>query len=51
MSVLAGLLIVGIPLIMSLLWFFYWVIKLKNARKRLLSNKKADGSPKDSPLT
>jgi hypothetical protein len=33
-KLLAAFLIVGIPLLLSLSWFFYWVVKLLRASKK-----------------
>lgn len=42
MSPLAGkILIVGVPLVISLSWFAFWVIRLARAAKRL----KSSGAP------
>lgn len=44
----ARILIVGVPLLLSLSWFLYWVLKLARAARRLKSD---TGTHKDPGAT
>lgn len=39
----AKILIFGVPLALSLSWFFFWVIRLTRARRRLKSGSQPPG--------
>ncbi len=45
-STFAKILFVGVPLILSLAWFIFWVVKLTRTARKL---KKRTGDPGDEP--